>query len=325
MLITRRTILATAPVAAAMSGSAMAQAPATTPPVTEGRQMPGFYRYKVGDFEVTAFHDGTAARPLDDKFVRNAPLGEVQAALERAFLPKDKLNITFTTLVINTGKNLVAIDTGFADNGGPTTGGMYANLPAAGIDPKRIDTVIISHFHPDHILGVRLKDGTAAYPNAQVMVPAPEWRFWMDDARMSQAPEAMKPNFQIVRRAFGPMGDKVAQYEWGKEIVPGITTVEAPGHTPGHTAFVIASGNGRLMAVSDITNHPALFVRNPDWSAVFDMDADQARATRRRMLDMAASERIQVAFYHAPFPATGHIVKAGNGFELVPVQWGLNL
>ena len=95
----------------------------------------------------------------------------------------------------------------------------------------------------------------------------------------------------------------------------------APGHTPGHTVYMLSSGNGKLMIMSDTTNHPALFVRNPDWAAVFDMDADQARATRRRLLDMAASERAQVAFYHAPFPGTGHIAKDGNGFRFVPVQW----
>ena len=111
------------------------------------------------------------------------------------------------------------------------------------------------------------------------------------------------------------------QYEAGKEILPGVTAIAAPGHTPGHTVYAISSGNGKLMVMSDTTNHPALFVRNPDWSAVFDMDGPQAAATRRKLLDMAVTDKMQVAFYHAPFPATGHIAKAGNGFELVPVQW----
>jgi glyoxylase-like metal-dependent hydrolase (beta-lactamase superfamily II) len=113
----------------------------------------------------------------------------------------------------------------------------------------------------------------------------------------------------------------VKHYEMDKEIVPGLTSIAAPGHTPGHTAYMLSSGSGRLLILSDTANHPALFVRNPDWSAVFDMDADQARATRHKMLDMASSERAQVAFYHAPFPATGHIAKDGSGFRFVPVQW----
>ena len=314
----RRTFLAAGPAlgaAALTPGAASAQA-------AGGASVSGYYRYKVGDIEVTAFHEGTGARPLDAAFVRNAPLDQVQAALAKAFLPTDKLNITFTTLVLKTGGKTVLIDTGFADNGGPTTGQTYRNLPAAGIDPKAIDTVVFSHFHGDHIQGARLKDGTLAYPNARMMVPEPEWAFWMDEGQMSRAPDGLKPGFQAVRRVFGPEASKVERFAWGKEILPGITALEAPGHTPGHTIFAIASGNARLLAVSDITNHPALFVRNPDWSAVFDMDADQARATRRRVLDMAAADKLQLAFYHAPFPATGHIAKDGNGFEFVPVQWG---
>jgi glyoxylase-like metal-dependent hydrolase (beta-lactamase superfamily II) len=269
---------------------------------------------------VTAINDGFAQRPLEG-FVRNAELSQVQQAMQEAFLPGNALPITFNTLVLNQGGRLTLIDTGNGDMGAPTSGTWMANFRAAGFDPAQVNTVVISHFHGDHINGLRLKDGTAVFPNAEVMVPAPEWAFWMDDARMNQAPEAMKGAFQGVRRVFGPIAGNVKRYEMDKEVVPGLTAVAAPGHTPGHTAYMLSSGNGKLMIMSDITNHPALFVRNPDWSAVFDMDGDQARATRRRMLDMAASERAQVAFYHAPFPATGHIAKDGNGFRLIPVQW----
>ena len=196
-----------------------------------------------------------------------------------------------------------------------------ANFRAAGFDPAQVNTVVISHFHGDHINGLRLKDGTAVFPNAEVMVPAAEWAFWMDDARMNQAPEGMKGGFQGVRRVFGPIAKDVKRYEADKEIVPGLTGDRRSRPYARPHGLHALLGNGKLMIMSDVTNHPALFVRNPDWSAVFDMDADQARATRRRMLDMAATERAQVAFYHAPFPATGHIAKDGNGFRFVPVQW----
>jgi glyoxylase-like metal-dependent hydrolase (beta-lactamase superfamily II) len=324
MTITRRAVLATTALAAApLAGPALAQtAPSASAPAqgSAPRQAPGFYRYKVGDIEVTAINDGFAQRPLEG-FVRNAELSQVQQAMQEAFLPGNALPITFNTLVLNQGGRLTLIDTGNGDMGAPTSGTWMANFRAAGFDPAQVNTVVISHFHGDHINGLRLKDGTAVFPNAEVMVPAPEWAFWMDDARMNQAPEAMKGAFQGVRRVFGPIAGNVKRYEMDKEVVPGLTAVAAPGHTPGHTAYMLSSGNGRLMIMSDITNHPALFVRNPDWSAVFDMDGDQARATRRRMLDMAASERAQVAFYHAPFPATGHIAKDGNGFRFIPVQW----
>ncbi len=318
MTITRRAILASPALAAVpIGGTVLAQSSPSASPLS---QAPSFYRYKVGDVEVTAIHDGFARRPLEG-FVRNAELPQVQQAMEEAFLPKDALPITFTTLVLNHGGRITLIDTGNGDMGAPTSGQWMANFRAAGFDPARVNTIVISHFHGDHINGMRLKDGTAVFPNAEVMVPAPEWDFWMDDARMNQAPEAMKGAFQGVRRVFGPIANDVKRYEMNKEIVPGLTSIAAPGHTPGHTAYALSSGNGKLMIMSDITNHPALFVRNPDWAAVFDMDADQARTTRRRMLDMAAAERAQVSFYHAPFPATGHIAKDGSGYRFVPVQW----
>ena len=325
MPITRRTVLAAAP-AVTLGGSALAQAQTQAPAQTSstGRQAPGFYRYKVGDIEVTAIHDGFARRPLEG-LVRNANLGDVQKAAVDVFLPADALPITFTTLALRTGDRLVLIDTGNGDSGAPTTGRWMANFRAAGFDPAQVNTIIISHFHGDHINGLRLKDGTAVFPNAEVMAPAPEWSFWMDDGRMAQAPEGLKGAFQNVRRVFGPMAKDVKPYEAGQEVAPGVTAVAAYGHTPGHTAFALSSGTGKLLAVSDITNHPALFARNPDWQAVFDMDGNQARDTRRRMLDMAAAERTQVSFYHAPFPATGHIAKAGNGYEFVPVQWAPDL
>ncbi|MBB3019587.1 glyoxylase-like metal-dependent hydrolase (beta-lactamase superfamily II) [Microvirga lupini] len=324
MTITRRTVLASTALAAApVVGPALAQTAPSAPASAQGSgsgQAPGFYRYKVGDIEVTAINDGFAQRPLEG-FVRNAELSQVQQAMQEAFLPGNALPITFNTLVLNNGGRLTLIDTGNGDMGAPTSGRWMANFRAAGFDPAQVNTVVISHFHGDHINGLRLKDGTAVFPNAEVMVPAAEWAFWMDEARMNQAPEAMKGAFQGVRRVFGPIANNVKRYEMDKEVVPGLTAVAAPGHTPGHTVYMLSSGSGKLMIMSDTTNHPALFVRNPDWSAVFDMDADQARATRRRLLDMAASERAQVAFYHAPFPATGHIAKEGNGFRFVPVQW----
>jgi glyoxylase-like metal-dependent hydrolase (beta-lactamase superfamily II) len=319
-MINRRTILASAPAAAAAAGVAPAfaqsAAPAPAASATGGMgmgagQAPGFYRYKVGDIEVTAINEGFFNRPLEG-FVRNAELADVKKAATEAFLPDTALPIPYTTSVLRTG---------FGDNGPPTSGRWMANFKAAGFDPAQVNTVIFSHFHGDHISGLRLKDGTAQFPNAEVMVPEPEWAFWMDDAKMAAAPEAAKAGFANVRRVFGPMAKDVKRYEAGKELVPGVTSVAAYGHTPGHTVHMISSGGKNVMLVADTANHPALFVRNPNWSAIFDQDADAARATRLKLLDMAASERAQVAFYHAPFPATGYIAKEGSGFRFVPVQW----
>ena len=296
-------------------------APAAAKAPLAGVQAPSFYRFKLGEFEVTALHEGAFTRPLDANFVRNAPLEEVQKVLAEAFLPTDKLTISFTTLVVNTGSKLVLLDTGFNDNGGPTNGKTVAQLKAAGIEPKDIDAVVLSHFHGDHLQGARSKAGALVYPNAEILAPAKEWEFWMDDAKMAAAPDGMKGAFGGVRRVLAPNAKDVTRFEWGKEVAPGITAVDASGHTPGHTAFVIASGNAKMMYVADITNTPTLFARNPEWKVMFDMDADKAIATRKKILDMAATEKMQISFYHANFPSTGFVAKEGNGYRFVPASW----
>lgn len=284
-------------------------------------QVPGIYRYRVGRFAMTAATDGMNVRELDAGFVRNADFADVQQALTDAFLPTDKLYVPFNPLLIDTGAERVLIDSGFADNGPPTAGQLAGNLAAAGAPPETVTKVVISHFHGDHIAGLRAKDGTPVYPNAEVLVPEPEWRFWTDEKNEAAAPEAAKPHFQHVRRVFGPIANEVRRFGWDDEVLPGITALAAHGHTPGHTIFRIESDGAQMLWLADVTNHPALFVRNPDWSAVFDMDADQARQTRRRVLDMAADDRCLVASYHYPFPSLGHIARDGNGFRLVPAQW----
>jgi glyoxylase-like metal-dependent hydrolase (beta-lactamase superfamily II) len=234
----------------AMRSTAQAAAPAA------GKQVPGVYRYKIGEFEVTSFNDGFAKVPKLDAMVVNQPLAEIEKALEAAFIPKDDLRVPFNPLLVNTGKNLVLFDTGFGDNGSPTQGGLLANLAAAGVDPKSIDTVIISHFHPDHISGLRAKSGAANFPNAEIMVPAGEWKYWNDASEIDKTLPAWKGAFANVKRVFDPIAKDVKQFEFGKELVPGITSVDARGHSPGHSAFVVSSGNAKMMYIADVTNHP---------------------------------------------------------------------
>jgi glyoxylase-like metal-dependent hydrolase (beta-lactamase superfamily II) len=258
---------------------------------------------------------------LQDGFVRNAALPDVQKALADAFQPTDVVRIPFTALAVNTGSKLILIDTGTGARVFPTAGAYMDNLAAAGIDPKAVDSVVISHFHPDHINGLRLKDDSLAFPNAEVQVPAPEWAFLMDDGKMSTAPDGLKGNFANTRRVFASIAKDVKQFEPGKEVAPGITSIAAYGHTPGHCAFAIASGNQSMMTIVDATNIAYLFVRNPEWQAVFDMDGNMAVDTRKRLLDRAAADKMLVAGYHWPFPAAGYITKEGSGYRLNPVAW----
>jgi glyoxylase-like metal-dependent hydrolase (beta-lactamase superfamily II) len=319
--INRRHAMATGVAAlAAPAFLTASSAPVFAQAAAAAAQAPGFYKYKVGDITVTAINDGFFNRPLEG-FIRNAELPAVQSAMSAAFLPTNAVPIPFNTLVVETGGKVVLLDTGNGNVGAPTSGTWMTNFKAAGFDPAKVDSVVISHFHGDHINGIRLRDGSAVFPNAEIQVPTPEWAFWMSDERMNAAPEAMRGGFQNARRVFAPIAANVKRFEPGAEVAPGVTSMAAFGHSPGHTVFVVSSGNARLTYMADVTNHPALFVRNPDWSAIFDMDADAARATRRRLLDMAASEKTRVHFYHAPFPSNGFIAKDGNGFQLVPAQW----
>ncbi len=320
MSLSRRSLMA-AGSAALAAGSLGAPSPARAAAPLVGKQAPGFYRFKVGDFEVTALHDGVATAPLAPGRIPNVPVEEVKKVMESQFMPVEPTVNHFTQMTINTGSKLILIDAGFANNGAPTTGQLAANMAAAGIDPKQIDTVLVSHFHPDHIHGLRAKEGAATYPNAEIVVPTVEWDFWMDDARMNNAPEGMRPAFGVTRRVFAPVAKDVRRFEWGKEAAPGVTAIKSDGHTVGHTSFVVSSGGKSLLVVGDACNDPRLFARNPEWHLGFDVDKPLAVATRKRLLDMASAERMQLSFYHAAFPSTGHVAKAGAGYEWHPASF----
>ncbi len=318
--LSRRSVLggaAAASAAAALSPVVPVQAAA--PPA--GKQAPGFYRYKVGAFECTQVTDGIAQFPFQEGFVRNVKKEEVSKALQAAYLPGDKMTILFNPMTVNTGSKLIVIDTGYSDKGPKTAGLFHANLAAAGIDRKAVDIVIISHFHPDHINGLLDSSGASAFPNAEIKVPAAESAFWMDDGNMSKAQGPLLGAFQNVRRVMGPVAKQISKYDWNKEIAPGITAIPTTGHTPGHTSFVIASGNSKLLVQSDVTNNPFLFLRNPGWHVQYDMDGPKAEETRRRFLDMAAAEKTLVAGFHFPFPSLGYVEKDGPGYRLVPIAW----
>ena len=243
-------------------------------------QGPGVYRYKLGDYQLTALYDGTWFLPIDDKFVRNASAAAVNKALAAAFLPPSVLPISFTALLVNTGSKLVLIDTGTAGQIADSAGFMIANLAAAGIAPSAIDTILISHFHPDHIDGIKTKDGDKVFANAEILVPEPEWTFWMDDGNMSRATGAVHRYFLNARRIFRDIAKEVRPFKPGAEVAPGIVSIPAYGHTPGHTAFAIDSGNQSMLAMSDTARDPWLFARHPEWQPIFDMDGPLAVKTR---------------------------------------------
>jgi len=281
---------------------------------------PGFRRMKVGDVEVVSLIDGIARRPLGEEFVKNAPIAEVRALLASQNLPTDYIDVPFTPFLVIAGGRRILLDTGLGEFGGPTTGKLLENLRAAGVQPGDIDTVLITHYHGDHINGLRNKAGEFVFPKAKVLVPAPEHAFWMDDAKMNAAPEAMKGAFQNARRVFAQMpADMLVRFEPGGEVAPGIRSVAAFGHTPGHTLFQLQSGGQSFFYVGDLTNVPALFARNPDWAVTFDMDAEAARKVRRELLQRIVDAKAMIGGFHFPFPAFGNAVAQGSGYAFQPV------
>lgn len=281
----------------------------------------GVYRHKLGAFEVLALHDGVLVRDRPPGFVRNVDDATVGQAFAQAGMARDKLTITFTPLAVRTEAGVVLIDTGFGQSGPEGTGKLVENLAAAGVQRGDVSTVIISHCHGDHILGLAQADGSATFPDAQVMAPAMDLDYWLDPARLEAAPAARKQNFDVAQRVLGPMAGSLRRYAWGDEMLPGFRAVEAGGHTPGMAAIEISSEGERMLFVADITNNPLLFVRNPGWQAMFDVDAEAAVVTRRRILDRAAAENLLLFFFHAPFPGLAYVVKNGDGYEYLPALW----
>src|SRR6185295_16208123 len=285
--------------AAATAAAALSSFPASTAGAAvpaSGAQAPGFYRYKVGSFECTSVSDGARTFPMPDGFVKNVSKEQALAAAEAAYMPKGMVTVPFNPQLINTGGKLVLIDCGNGianlESSKGAVGRTLQNLAAAGVDPKSIDVVLMSHLHPDHTNGIRALDGSMAFPNAEIMVPAKDWEFWMSDenAAKAQSNEMMKNYFANVKKIYAGIESKVTRYDWGKEVAPGITSISTPGHTPGHTSFAVASGNSKILIQADVTNIPELFLRNPDWHVSFDYDGPLAQETRHKVYDMAAAE-----------------------------------
>jgi glyoxylase-like metal-dependent hydrolase (beta-lactamase superfamily II) len=325
MHVNRRTLLTgAAAVSAASALSPISFANAKAP--LAGKQNPGWYRYKVGEIEVTVVTDGAGTTPLSDIYVKNAPKAEVSAALVQMYGAPDKVTHPYTPVVINTGSKLVVIDTGVGlgayQQSKGAIGQFHSNLAAAGIDPATVDTVIISHLHGDHINGLLGADNKLAFPNAEVLIPAVDVKYWSDKSQASKVPPPVAGQFANVERVLGALGGKVTQYEGSKELVPGITAMPTPGHTPGHTSFVVASGSSSVLLQIDVTGGAAaMFTGHPEWHFLFDVDGPLAEQTRRKIYDMAATDKLLVQGYHFPFPSVGHIEKVGNGYRWVPAPW----
>ena len=321
---TRRSILGGSLAVAGLAAGGMPSSRAAE--ATAPAQAPGYYRYRVGEEVGPAVSDGANTVPLPAHCHTNADRATVAAALRADFRDEATVTVPFTPLVVETGGRRAVIDTGngtamLAKRGG-RVGQLQTNLRAAGIDAAAIDAVVISHFHGDHVNGLLDANGQPAFPNAEILVPEPEWAYWMDDGAMSRAPAGrIQEVFANARRVFDALGRKVTPYAWDKDVLPGLTALGTPGHTPGHTAFLLSSGSASLFIQSDVTNVPVLFARHPGWHVMYDQDPAMAEATRRRVYDRVAAERMLLQGFHYPFPACAHLERAADGYREVLVPW----
>jgi glyoxylase-like metal-dependent hydrolase (beta-lactamase superfamily II) len=289
-----------------------------------GAQAPGVYRLKVGAFEVTVLNDGWL--PLEAK----AFSGDAASApklLEASFLPKDAIPTSVNEWLVNTGDRLVLVDTGTSNLFGPTLGRMASNLAAAGVAPGAVDAVILTHLHPDHANGLLTADKKVAFPNATVHVHEAELAFWTSAEIAAKAPDDAKAFFEMARNAVKPYTDagKVTTFKDGAELLPGIGAVTAPGHTVGHTMLRLSSQRSDLLLWGDIVHNAALQFPEPDRALTYDTDQPMAIASRKRVFDMVANDRLTIAGSHLPFPGLGHVAKAAVGYAYVPIQWGADL
>ncbi len=289
-----------------------------------GRGAPAWYRFRFAEYEATVVSDG--ALPLgkaEDSFVGAAP-GEINAMMTANFLDPANALLEQNALVLNTGRNLILFDTGMGDSMGaasqmfgPTTGRLLRNLRQAGIDPAQIDMVVLSHAHCDHCWALVDAQGNRNFPNAQVAISEADLKYWTDDANI-RGPAFMEPFIRGAQKNLAAYRDRMVMAVDGREVVPGVTAISAPGHTVGHMIFAISSGPNVMVYTGDLAHHHVLLLRRPLLEFSFDTDPKQSAQTRARALDRFATDKPLILSYHFPWPGVGRVAKDGEGYAWMP-------
>jgi glyoxylase-like metal-dependent hydrolase (beta-lactamase superfamily II) len=316
-----RTALMTALVAAAcIPLSPIERADAAAPMAKTSA--PGYYRLMLGNFEITALSDGTVDLPMD-KLLMNITPAAVDKDLAASF-EKSPLESSVNTYLINTGSKLVLIDTGAGTLFGPTLGKLIENMKASGYRPEQVDEVLITHMHPDHVGGL-IKDGSIAFPNAVVRADKRDADYWLSKTNLDKAADADKGFFQGAMASLNPYvaSHQFKPFNGATQLVPGIRSIATPGHTPGHTSYIVESNGQKLVVWGDLVHAQAVQFAHPTVAIHFDSNPDKAEATRMAEYADAAKQGYLVAGAHIAFPGLGHVRANGNAYEWVPVNYTL--
>ena len=279
---------------------------------------PGVHHMQVGDVLVTALNDGQfdAATAL----VVGVPQEECESLLRDSFRVSPP-RITVSCFLLRFGGRTVLVDAGTGGAFGGVMGHAAAKLAALGIAPAAVDAVLVTHAHVDHINGLIDADGAARYPNAELVINAAETAFWLSEENVARAPEERREYFGIAKRALAPYRDRTRLVNDGAEVLPGVTARHLPGHTPGHSGYMISSGAQSLLIWGDVVHLPGLQFARPEAGMAFDIDGDLGRASRARALDMVATDRLLLTGMHLDFPTFGHVRRAGTGYAFEPLVW----
>jgi glyoxylase-like metal-dependent hydrolase (beta-lactamase superfamily II) len=303
---------------AMMGGMALARAPKL------GTQSPYFYRFNVGAAEVTVVSDGALGLGDPKGTFTGVPDDEMRKMLSDNFLSPTSVVLEQNSPIVNTGDKLVLFDTGMgtAKGFGPTTGRQQKSMKEAGIRPEDIDAVVFSHGHIDHIGGVVDDNSKVLFPNAQYYIAENDFEFWTDEGK---AGGPLKDFILHARKNLMPVRDRLVFYKDGQEFLPGVQALSAPGHTVGHSIFMITSEGKSFAYTADLTHHPILLMEKPRMEFAYDSDPKLAANSRVKMLDMLAANKIPVLAYHYPWPGIGHVAKSGEGFHYVPEPMQMTL
>jgi glyoxylase-like metal-dependent hydrolase (beta-lactamase superfamily II) len=296
----------------------------------QGEMQPNIFSFKLGGFEVATIMDSKVIRTgLTPSFGGEAAAAEIKALAAVNRIDADRYEHPFTPTLVNTGKELVLFDSGNGSlsaeceqlKGRLPPGNLVVRLAQAGYKPEDVDVIIITHGHPDHIGGLT-KGGQPVFPRARYVFGAVDFDFWKKGENVR---EARKLNRELYVKICLPLADRATFIKPGDEVVSGIRAVDAYGHSPGLLAFHIESEGKRLLNWADTCNHYVVAIQRPDLHLDVDDEKDKAVATRKRILDMVASERLMVAGFHMPFPGLGWIEKTGGAYRWVPHSYQLNL